>query len=95
MLGILSPVLGLFFVVCIYFTSVWQPSTVVDRIAKFAVGDILFTFLTVCGLGLIASIVGPQRLRLLTLCVGTKAALAGLVLIFGTVFYMLYCWVAS
>ena len=56
MLGMLSPVLGVFFAGCIYFTSVWQPSTIGDRIAKFAVEDILFTFITLCGVGFIASI---------------------------------------
>jgi hypothetical protein len=95
MLGMLSPVLGVFFVVCICFTSVWEPSTTTDRIAKFAVEDILFTFLTLCGVGLIASIVGPHRIRPLILRVGNKAACAGGVLILGTWLYLLYCWLVS
>src|SRR6266513_1713359 len=80
-LGMLSPVLGVFFAVCIYFTSVWQPSTIGDRIGKFAVEDILFTFITLCGVGFIASIVGPHRIRPLILRVGGKAARAGVALI--------------
>jgi len=95
MLGMLSPVLGVFFAVCIYFTSVWQPSTVGDRIARFAVEDILFTFITLCGVGLIASVVGPERMRPLILRIGGKAARAGLALILGTVVYSLYCWLGS
>jgi hypothetical protein len=95
MLGMLSPVLGVFFAVCIYFTSVWQPSTIGDRIGKFAVEDILFTFITLCGVGFIASIVGPHRIRPLILSVGGKAARAGLALILGTVVYLVYCWLES
>jgi len=94
-LGMLSPVLGVFFAVCIYFTSVWQPSTIGDRIGKFAVEDILFTFITLCGVGFIASIVGPHRIRPLILRVGGKAARAGLALILGTVVYLIYCWLES
>ena len=94
-LGMLSPVLGLFFAVCIYFTSVWQPSTIGDRIGKFAVEDILFTFITLCGVGFIASIVGPHRIRPLILRVGGKAARAGLALMIGTVVYLVYCWLES
>ena len=95
MLGMLSPVLGVFFAVCIYFTSVWQPSTIGDRVGKFAVEDILFTFIILCGVGLIASVVGPHRIRPLILRVGGKAARAGVALILGTIVYMLYCWLAS
>src|SRR4051812_38108805 len=89
MLGMLSPVLGVFFAVCIYFSSVWQPASIGDRIGKFAVEDILFTF------GLIASVVGPHRIRPLILRVGGKAARAGVALILGSIVYMLYCWLAS
>ena len=95
MLGMLSPVLGIFFGVCIYFTSAWQPSTVGDRIGKFAVEDILFTFITLCGVGFIASVVGPHRIRPLIVRVGGRAARAGLALILGTIVYMLYCWSKS
>ena len=94
-LGMLSPVLGAFFGVCIYFTGVWQPSTIGDRIAKFAVEDILFTFITLCGVGLIASVVGPHRIRPLILRVGGRAARAALAMILGTIVYMLYCWLES
>jgi hypothetical protein len=94
-LGLLSPVLGIFFAVCIYFTSVWQPSTIGDRIAKFAVEDILFTFVMLCVVGLIASVVGPHRIRPLILRVGGKAVRAGLALMLGTVVYLLYCWLES
>jgi hypothetical protein len=92
MLGMLSPVLGVFFGACIYFTSVWEPATIADRIGKFAVEDILFTFITLCGVGLIASVVGPYRIRPLILRVGGKAARAGVALILGSVVYLLYCW---
>jgi len=95
MLGMLCPVLGVFFAVCIYFTSVWQPETIGERIGRFIVQDILFTFLTLCGVGLVATIVGPERMRPLTLRIGGKAARAGLALILGTVVYALYCWVGS
>jgi len=94
----LSPVLGAFFGVCIYFTSVWQPSTIGDRIAKFAVEDILFTFITLCGVGLIASVVGPHRIRPLILRVGGRAARAALAMMLGTIVYkkkMFYCWLES
>jgi predicted membrane protein len=95
MLGMLSPVLGVFFAFCIYFTGVWQPSTIADRIGKFAVEDILFTFIALCGVGLLASVVGPHRIRPLILRVGGKAARAGVALILGTIVYILYCWLAS
>ncbi len=94
-LGMLSPVLGVFFAVCIYFTSVWQPSTVGDRIGKFALEDILFTFIILCGVGLVASVVGPDRIRPLILRVGGRAARAGLALMLGSVAYLLYCWLTS
>ena len=95
MLGMLCPVLGVFFAVCIYVTSVWEPETFGDRIARFVVEDILFTFITLCGVGLIATVVGPQRIRPLILRIGGKAACAGLALIPGTVVYALYCWLES
>jgi len=94
MLGLLSPILGVFFAVCIYFTRVWQPFTIGDRIGKFAIEDILFTFITLCGVGVVASVVGPDRIRPLILRIGGKATRAGVALILGTVAYMLYCWVA-
>lgn len=92
MLGMLSPVLGTFFGVCIYFTSVWQPSTIGDRIGKFAVEDILFTFITLCGVGFIASVIGPHRIRPLIIHVGGRAVRAGLALMLGTIVYLLYMW---
>ena len=95
MLGMLTPLLGVFFGVCLYFTSVWETSTTGDRIGKFAVEDILFTFITLCGLGLIASVVGPDRIRPLIMRVGGRAARAGLALMLGTVVYMLYYWFIS
>ena len=95
MLGMLSPVLGIFFAVCVYFTGVWQPATIGDRIGKFAVEDILFTFITLCGVGLIASVVGPHRIRPLILRVGGKSARAGVALVLGSIVYMLYCWLSS
>ena len=70
LLGMLSPVLGTFFGVCIYFTSVWEPSSIGDRIGKFAVEDILFTFITLCGVGFVAGVIGPHRIRPLILRVG-------------------------
>jgi hypothetical protein len=90
MLGMLSPVLGVFFAGCIYFTSIWEPSTTGDRIGKFAVEDILFTFITLCGVGFIASVVGPHRIRPLIMRVGGRAARAGFALMLGTAVYMLY-----
>lgn len=95
MLGMLSPVLGLFFAVCIYFTGTWQPPSTADRIGKFIVEDILFTFISLCGVCLMASVVGPQRIRLLVLCVGGRAARAGVVLILGTMVYIVYGMLSS
>ena len=90
-LGMLSPVLGTFFAVCLYFTSVWHPDIIVDRIATFAIEDILFTFITLCGVGVIASVMGPHRIRPLILRVGGKAAIGAFALILGTIVYLLYC----
>ena len=95
MLGMLTPLLGVFFAVCLYFTSVWEPSTTGDQIGKFAVEDILFTFITLCGLGLIASVVGPDRIRPLIMRIGGRSARAGLALMLGTIVYVLYSWLIS
>lgn len=94
-LGLLSPILGMFFCVCVYFTDSWQPATLADKIGKFAVEDILFTFITLCVVGLIASVVGPQRVQPLVHRIGGKAAKAGLALILGTVFYIIYYGLTS
>ena len=65
MLGMLSPVLGTFFGHCIYFTDSCQPASLGGKLADFAVADCLFTFITLCGVGLIASAnVGFRSLRL-------------------------------
>jgi hypothetical protein len=45
--------------------------------------------------GLIASVVGPHRIRPLILRVAGKASIAGLALVFGFVLYVLYCWLKS
>lgn len=95
MLGMLSPVLGILFAGCIYFTRAWEPSTIGERMGKFAVEDILFTFITLCGVGLVASIVGPNRVRPLILRVGGRAVRAGLVLVLGSIASMRYGWLAS
>jgi hypothetical protein len=84
-LGMLSPVLAIFFAVCIYFTNDWQPSTIGDSIGKFAVESILFTFIRLCGVGVIASVVGPNRIRPLILRVGGRAAIAGVTLMLGSI----------
>ncbi len=89
-LGIFRPGLGVFFAVCIYFTNIWQPSMLADRIGKFALEEILFTFITLCSVGLIASIVGPQRTQPLISKIGGRAIVAGLALMLGTVVYILY-----
>jgi hypothetical protein len=92
-LGMLSPVLGVFFGLGIYFTDIWQPVTVGDKIGKFAVEDVLFTFITLCGVGIVASVVGPDRIRPLIARIGGKAALSGVALMVGTIAYILYyCW---
>jgi hypothetical protein len=95
MLGMLSPVLAVFFGVCFYFTSVWHPSDIGDRIAEFAIEDILFTFIMLCGVAFFASLVGPNRVQPLISRVGGKAARAGLALIVGTIGYLVYCWLSS
>src|SRR5271157_2711673 len=84
-LGLLSPVLGVFFGLCIYFTESWQAATIGDKIAKFAVEDVLFTFITLCGVGIIASVVGPDRIRPLIIRIGGKAAISGVALMVGTI----------
>jgi hypothetical protein len=94
-LGLFSPILGVFFGVCAYFTDVWQPSTLPDKVGKFAVQDILFTFITLCGVGFIASVIGPQRVQPLIHRVGGKAAIAGVVLILGTAIYIIYYCLVS
>ena len=90
LLGLFSLVLASFFGGCIYFVNLWQPSTQNDKIAKFAVEDVLVTFLMLCGVGFVASLVGPHRIQPLIGRVGLKAIMAGLFLIFGTVAYILY-----
>lgn len=95
MLGMLGPILGLFFGVCLYFTSVWQPFTFGDRIGKFVAEDILFTFIILCGIAFLAGVVGPHRIQPLILRVGGKAARAGLAFMLGTVVYILYYWLMS
>jgi hypothetical protein len=94
-LGIFSPVLAVFFGGCLYFTRVWQPSMPGDKIGKFAVEDTLFTFITLCGIGFVASLIGPDRVKPLIRRVGGKAAKAGLAWVLGTVVYMLYYWLES
>ena len=94
-LGIFSPFLGAFFCVCVYFTQIWQPSTLTDKIGKFAVEDIELTFVTLCGVGLVASVVGPQRIQPLIRRVGGKAAISGLALMLGTAVYIVYCCLVS
>jgi len=92
-LGLFSPVLGVFFGVCIYFTETWQAAGIGDKIGKFAVEDVLFTFITLCGVGIIASVVGPDRIRPLIIRIGGKAALSGVALMLGTIAYILCnCW---
>jgi len=63
-LGLLSPILGVFFGVCAYFTGVWQPPGLPDTVGRFVVEDILFTFITLCVVGLIASLVESAWRRL-------------------------------
>jgi hypothetical protein len=94
-LGIFSPILGVFFCGCVYFTGVWQPSTLTDKIGKFAVEDILFTFISLCCVGFIASVVGPDRIQPLIHRVGGNAARAGVALILGTTVYIIYYCLVS
>jgi hypothetical protein len=74
MLGMLSPLLGVFFVACIYFTSEWHPSTVADRLGKFALEGALLTSITLCGVGLLASFFGPHQTRRLIRNIGRRTA---------------------
>jgi hypothetical protein len=90
-LGLFSPIIAVFFGVCFYFVREWRPTTIIDKIGKFAVEDILVTFITLCGVGLIAAIVGPQRIQPLIRRIGSKAILAALALILGTIVYIIYC----
>lgn len=94
-LGLLSPPLGFFFAVCIYLARAWEPPTMGDRIGRYALEDILFTFVTVCVVGLIASLVGPQRIRPLITKAGSKAMVAVLALSVSSMVYGLYCWLTS
>ena len=89
-LFIFSPILGAFLVGFAYFVHLWQPITLGDKIAKILLFEVLFSFITLCIIGFVASIVGPHRLRPLILLHGGRAALAGLALIIGFVLVVLY-----
>jgi hypothetical protein len=90
-LGLLCPILAFFFGVCVYVTHEWQPASAVDKIGKFVVEDVLFTFITLCIVGLIASVVGPRRIQAIVSRITGKAARAALALALGTIVYMIYC----
>lgn len=51
--------------------------------------------MTLCGVGLIAGLVGPKRIQPLIRRVGGKSVLAGLALILGTTVYIIYYSLAS
>jgi hypothetical protein len=91
LLGIFSPVLAVFFFAGVYFTNDWQPSNIGDKALKYLAQDALFTFITLCGVGFIASVVGPHRIQPMIARLGGKAAKAGLALITGSIIYLLYC----
>ena len=94
-LGIFSPVLAVFFFGAAYFTNDWQPIAMGDKLAKFGIEDVLFTFISLCGVGLMASLVGPDRVRPLINRIGGKAALSGVVFMSGTMVYIIFsCWIS-
>lgn len=89
-LFVLSPILGVFFVVCGYFVHVWEPTSTADKVGRGLLLEVLSSFLVLCAVGLFASIVGPDRMKPLIMRVGGKAALAGVMLILGFVLVLLY-----
>jgi hypothetical protein len=80
-LFIFSPILGLFFCTFAYFVHDYKPTDTLERAGKVLLLEVLASFLSLCFIGLFASIVGPNRIRPLISRVGLKAAVAGLLLI--------------
>jgi len=89
-LFVFSPILGVFFVVCAYFVHHWEPSSAADKVGRWVLMEVLSSFLMLCGVGFVASIIGPDRMRPLITRVGGKAAFAGIVLILGFFLVLLY-----
>jgi hypothetical protein len=79
-LFVFSPILGVFFLVSAYFVHLYQPTSVVERVGKALLLEALSSFIVLCGVGFLASIIGPDRMRPLITRVGGKAALAGVLL---------------
>jgi hypothetical protein len=80
----------MFFVVCAYFVHLWEPASTADKVGRGLLLEVLSSFLVLCAVGFVASIVGPDRMRPLIMRVGGKAALAGVLLIMGFVLVLLY-----
>jgi hypothetical protein len=89
-LFVFSPILAAFFIACAYFVHTWEPSSTADKIGRWVVLEVLSSFLALCGIGFVASVIGPDRMRPLITRVGGKAALAGLVLVLGFALVLLY-----
>jgi hypothetical protein len=94
-LFVFSPVLGVFFVACAYFVHFWEPISIADKVGKGLVLEILASFLMLCGVGFIASIIGPERMTPLITRVGGKAIVAGLLIILGCIVVLLYYGLTS
>lgn len=94
-LFVFSPILGVFFLTSAYFVHLYVPTSVVERIGKALLLEVLSSFLALCGVGFVASIIGPDRMRPAIARVGGKAALAGVVLVIGFMLVVLYYGLTS
>ncbi len=61
-----------------------------EKIGKGLVLEVISSFPVLCGVGFVAGIIGPERIRPVVNRVGGKAAFAGVLLIFGSVLIVLY-----
>ena len=91
-LAVFSPILGASFCCGAYFTSVWQPSNLSDKLLKYGILCVISVFITLCIVGFIAAIVGPRRIQPLVDRVGGLALKAGFVLMAGGVYYLIHYW---
>jgi hypothetical protein len=84
-LFVFSPVLAVFFIVCDYFVHVWEPTSTTDKVGRGLLLEVISSFLVLCVVGFVASVVGQDPMRPVILRVGGKAGLAELLLILGFV----------
>lgn len=94
-IGVLGSAMGFFFVVCVQFVDAWEPGNRLDHVGKVVVMEVLFTFISLSGIALLACILGPDRVRSLINRVGGKAVVAGLAMMLGTFAYAVYAWLST